>query len=201
MMNNLSVLFVICALSFLIFGCGSVQIPKVAKYSIDAPNARENIKNNVNIAVERVRGRSLYEKKSIVVSPKIHNLDYYVSSQWAETPCNMLTDDIIAYLAKKFPYVTSAVRNGNGKVDFIISVYIDKLDQEKRDGKWYANLVLHYEIVSNDSKKLLASKWFRMKTKTADADVESYVTAQNDSIKQFLEQLVTEIEKAADVSE
>ena len=193
-MNNLSVLFTICALGFLLSGCGSVQIPKVTKYSIDTPAVQENIKNNVNIAVERVRGRSLYEKKNIVVSPKVHTLDYYVSAQWAETPCNMLTDDIIAYLAKKFPYVTSAVRNGNGKIDFIISVYIDKLNQEKRDGNWYANLALNYEIVSNKSRKVLCNKWFAKNIQLEDSNVESYIAAQNNSIEQFLVQLATEIE-------
>ncbi len=176
-------------LNFLLGGCGSVPMPKITKYSIDTPGAPAKISKKINVVVRRVRGRSLYEKRNIVVSPEKHIIDAYSSAQWAETPCNMLSDTIIAYLSKKFPYVTSSLQNGNAEIDLIISAYIDKFEQIKREGKWYADLSLHYEIISADTKKIIYNKWFNKKVELENSDVQNYVAAQNKSIEEFLKEL------------
>ena len=192
-MNNIiSILIIFLFVSF-ISGCTSVPIPKVTKYSLDTPVTENKQIKNINIAVQRVRGRTQFDKKNISVSPMEYVMDSYSTAQWAESPCSMLTDDIIAYLSKKFNYVTSSTLNYNNSIDYIITVYIDDLKHIKRDGKWFAVLTLHYEISSAKTRKVVKNNWFREKTELADSSVKTYVNIQNKSVDKFLQQLTSEI--------
>ncbi|RLD09590.1 MAG: hypothetical protein DRI44_08135 [Chlamydiae bacterium] len=194
-MNKTISTIIIFLLAALIGGCTSVEIPKVTKYSLETPATENNKIKNISIAVQHVRGRAEYDRKSLAISPAKYVMDSYSTAQWAESPCNMLTDNIIAYLSKKFDYVSSFPRNYNDNIDYIISVYIDKLTQVKRDDKWFADLILHYEIISAKTKKIIKNNWFREKIELNDSSVQTYVSAQNSSIGKFMLQLVSEINR------
>jgi uncharacterized lipoprotein YmbA len=107
----------------------------------------------------------------------------------------MLTDNIIAYLSEKFSYVTSMPNNYNNDIDYIISVYIDELNQVKRDDKWFAVISLHYEIISSKTRKTVNNSWFREKIELPDSSVQTYVDTQNKSVNKFLKSLASEILK------
>ena len=192
-MNKSLIFASVIFINLFLAGCGSVPIPKVTKYSIDVIDAPVGNKKDIKLIVRRARGRSLYETKNIVVSPKPHVIDNYFSAQWVETPCNMLTDYLIASLAKKFSFVTSSFQNGNGNFKFIISVYIDQFDQVRRNGKWYAVLSLNYEIISAKNKKIVFNDWYQNKIELENSDVQKYVDAQNISIDKFCRLLSTKI--------
>ncbi len=192
-MNNIiSILIVFLLVSF-ISGCTSVPIPKVVKYSIDTPVTENKKIKNINISIQRVRGRTQFDKKNLSVSPVQYVMESYSTAQWAESPCSMLTDDIIAYLSKKFNYVTSSSLNYNNSIDYTISVYIDDLKHIRRNDKWFAVLTLHYEIISAKTKKVVINKWFREKIELGDSSVQTYVNIQNKSVDKFLQQLTSEI--------
>jgi len=119
-MNNTILLLKILLLTLFIAGCSSLPIPNVTKYSLDTPVTKNNNIEQMNIAVQRVRGRHQYDKKSLSISPEPHVMDTYQTARWAESPCSMLTDNIIAYLSEKFSYVTSMPNNYNNELDYII---------------------------------------------------------------------------------
>jgi len=194
-MNNTILLFKIFLLTLFIAGCSSLPIPNVTKYSLDTPVTKNNNIKQMNIAVQRVRGRHQYDKKSLSISPKPHVMDTYQTAQWTESPCSMLTDNIIAYLSENFSYVTSMPNNYNNDIDYIISVYIDELNQIKRDDKWYAVISLHYEIISSKTRKTVKNNWFREKIELSDSSVQTYVNAQNKAVNKFLQLLSSEIFK------
>jgi len=194
-MNNTILLLKILLLTLFIAGCSSLPIPNVTKYSLDTPVTKNNNIEQMNIAVQRVRGRHQYDKKSLSISPEPHVMDTYQTAQWAESPCSMLTDNIIAYLSEKFSYVTSMPNNYNNELDYIISVYIDELNQIKRDGKWFAVISLHYEIISSKTRKTVKNNRFRKKVGLSDSSVQTYVDAQNKSVDKFLQLLTSEILK------
>lgn len=194
-MNNTILLLKILLLTLFIAGCSSLPIPNVTKYSLDTPVTKNNNIEQMNIAVQRVRGRHQYDKKSLSISPEPHVMDTYQTARWAESPCSMLTDNIIAYLSEKFSYVTSMPNNYNNELDYIISVYIDELNQIKRDGKWFAVISLHYEIISSKTRKTVKNNWFRKKVGLSDSSVQTYVDAQNKSVDKFLQLLTSEILK------
>jgi len=194
-MNNTILLLKIFLLTLFIAGCSSLPIPNIAKYSLDTPVTKNNNIEHINIAVQRVRGRHQYDKKSLSISPKPHVMDTYKTTQWAESPCSMLTDNIIAYLSKKFSYVTSIPNNYNNDINYIISVYIDELNQIKRNDKWFAVISLHYEIISSKTRKTVKNNWFREKIELSDSSVQTYVDTQNKSIDKFLQLLASEILK------
>ena len=192
-MNNIISILIIFLLVSFISGCTSVPIPKVTKYSLDTPVTENKKIKDINIAVPRVRGRTQFDKKNLSISPTEYVVDSYSTAQWAESPCSMLTDDIVAYLSKKFNYVTSSSLNYNDTIDYILSVYIDDLKHIKRDDKWFAVLTLHYEITSAKTKKIVGNNWFREKIELADSSVQTYVNIQNKSVDKFLQQLTSEI--------
>jgi len=192
-MNNIKSILIIFLLVSFISGCTSVPIPKVTKYSLDTPVTENKKIKNINIAVLRVRSRTQFDKKNLSISPKEYVMDSYSTAQWVESPCNMLTDDLVAYLSKKFNYVTSSSLNYNNSIDYTISVYIDDLKHVKRDNKWFAVLTLHYEIASVKSKKIVENKWFREKIELDDSSVQTYINNQNKSVDKFLQQLTSEI--------
>jgi len=192
-MNNIISILIIFLLVSFISGCTSVPIPKVTKYSLDTPVTENKKIKDINIAVPRVRGRTQFDKKNLSISPMEYVVDSYSTAQWAESPCSMLTDDIVAYLSKKFNYVTSSSLNYNDTIDYILTVYIDDLKHIKRDDKWFAVLTLHYEITSAKTKKIVGNNWFREKIELADSSVQTYVNIQNKSVDKFLQQLTSEI--------
>ena len=192
-MNNIKSILIISLLVSFISGCTSVPIPKVTKYSIDTPVTENKKIKNINIAVLHVRSRTQFDKRNLAISPKKYVMDSYSTAQWVENPCNMLTDDIVAYLSKKFNYVTPSSLNYNNSIDYTISVYIDDLKHVKRDNKWFAVLTLHYEITSSKTKKIIKNNWFREKIELADSSVQTYVNNQNKSVDKFLQQLTSEI--------
>ena len=196
-MNKTILLLKIFLLTLFVAGCSSVPIPNTTKYSLDTPTANGKKINNINVAIQRVNGRYQYDKKSLSISPEPHIIDTYRTAQWAESPCNMLTDDIIAYLSKEFSYVTLSPHNYDNNIDYIISVYIDDLNQIKRDDKWFAVISLHYEIISSETKKIVENKWFREKIELKDSSVQTYVNAQNKSVEKFLQLLASQIVKVA----
>jgi len=194
-MNNRILLLLLFFLTIIFTGCTSLKISKVTKYSLDTPIAQNNEIRHMNIAVQRVQGRHQYDKKSLSISPKPFVMDTYKTAQWTESPCSMLTDNIIAYLSKKFSYVTSVPNNYNNNIDYIISVYIDELNQVKRNDEWFAVISLHYEIISAKTRKTVKNGWFKEKIKLDDSSVQTYVTVQNKSLEKFLQLLSSEILK------
>ena len=192
-MNNIISILIIFLLVSFISGCTSVPIPKITKYSLDTPDTKNKKIKDINIAVKRVRGRTQFDKKNLSISPMRHVMESYSTAQWAESPCSMLTDNIVAYLSKEFNYVTSSSLNYNNSIDYIISVYIDDLKHIKRDDKWFAVLTLHYEIASAETKKNVKNNWFRKRIELDDSSVQTYVKIQNKSVDEFLQQLTSEI--------
>ncbi|MCK5853173.1 membrane integrity-associated transporter subunit PqiC [bacterium] len=192
-MNNITSILTIFLLVLFISGCTSVPIPKITKYSLTTAVTENNKIKNINLAVQRVRGRTQFDKKNLSISPKKYVMDSYSTAQWAESPCSMLTDNIVAYLSKDFNYVTSSLLNHNNSLDYTISVYIDDLTHIKRDDKWFAVLTLHYEIASAKTRKIVKNNWFREKIELTDSSVQTYVNIQNKSVDKFLQQLTSEI--------
>ena len=194
-MNNKFSILIIFLIALFIAGCSSVPIPKVTKYSLDTPASDNKEIKNIHISVQRVRGRYQFDKNSIFVSPEPHIMDTYKTAQWAENPCNMLTDDTIAYLSKQFKYVTPSSLNYNNSIDYVISIYIDDLKHIKRDNKWFAVLKLHCEIVSPKAKKVVYNFCFKENIELPDSSVQTYVNIQNESVGKFLQLLTSEISK------
>jgi len=194
-MNNKFSILIIFLITLLIAGCSSVPIPKVTKYSLDTPASDNKEIKNIHISVQRVRGRYQYDKNSIFISPEPHVMDTYKTAQWAENPCNMLTDDIIAYLSKQFKYVTSSSLNYNNSIDYVISIYIDDLKHIKRNDKWFAVLKLHCKIASAKTNKIVSNYWFRENVELSDSSVQTYIKVQNESVGKFMQLLASKISK------
>jgi len=196
-MNNIKSFSIIYSVVLMIIfaGCSSVPIPKVTKYSLDTPVSENTTIKKINVSLRRVTGRTQYDKRTISISPAPHVMDSYTTAQWMESPCNMLTDDTIAYLSKKFAYVTLYPDNFNKHTSYTVTIFIDELNHVKRDDKWYAVLKLKYEIKSGKEKEIVINNRFEKKIELSDSSVQSYVNAQNKSVGKFLHQLTSELTK------
>jgi ABC-type uncharacterized transport system auxiliary subunit len=168
-------------------GCMSITPTAITRYQLDASSSARGATNALRVAVQRCDGSAVYKRDSIVVSPTPHVMDAYPNAAWSQNPCDMLTGNLVTYLAPRCAYVTTAPRIYKDDVQVIISTYLDAFDQVKRDDQWLAVFRVKYEFVADADKHVLESNWFERTRALPNGKPEAYVAAQNASANECYE--------------
>ena len=190
-MKNQSKWCVACA-TLVLGGCALLSplpVTRLDRYCIAADGTNEAVKASLRIAVMQVDGREPYRRDKIVYSQSRYTFSTHPNAVWSQNPCDMLSAELVTFFSRRFQYATLLPRVYKTPVDTIVSVYVDALDQEYRDGKWQAVFRAKYEMLSGSGDMLVIGSWFERTVPLQDQELGKYVAVQNASVSELFGEL------------
>lgn len=155
---------------------------------VPPPLYSPDVRVPLRIGLERVEGRTIYRQRNITVRPHPTLLDRFSDAQWSETPIDMLSETVYSYLAPISKEITKMPARHADPLDVLLSLYIDRFDLHRREGRWYADARVKYEIICAKQRSLIKSGWVT-ETHIADSVPDIYVAAQVHNITAICEEV------------
>lgn len=192
-MNRILYAGIVCgAVAFC--GCfGPTRNIKVDRYYVGFDATNMVARSTLRLAVQQLDGRDLYHRDKMVVSAAEHTIDTYPNATWSQPPCDMVAQELVAHLSRRFQYAALLPCVYKIPTDAIIYAYIDAFDHTCRGGEWRAFIRVKYEIMSGDGQRLLHAAWFERTRSLSSAKLPEYVAAQNESVAELFAQIESDI--------
>jgi len=189
--------------SFMLFGvllfihC-SGSMPDIHYYVIDYPVPRgaspAAAKYSVTIGVEKFHAAPLLREERIVYRDAGYERKYYYYHRWITLPEEMVTEKVIEQLcaANLFKQVVAYPRFTG--VDFVLQGTIKALEEWDEDGDWYARAQIAFSLVPRGSSHPVWQKTIEKKNKLARKTPAEVVNGVNQSVRQCVADLITELD-------
>jgi cholesterol transport system auxiliary component len=180
--------------ALLLAACGGLPTPKVASqniYVLEAVPAIQAVqaKRDLVIAVSLPRALPGFDTSQIAYVEKPHELNYFVTSRWADTPARML-EPLIAQVIEQTDGFKAVVKtSGVIPADVRLDTELVRLQQDFQTRPSRVQLTLRAELVDVRGKRLLAVKEFDEVENADGGDAYGGVTAANRLLQRVLERL------------
>lgn len=178
----------------LLAGCTGLQAPHMespSSYLLDAKTAipATQTKRNLVLAVSMPRARPGFDTQRMAYVRQPHELDYFATHQWVDTPSHMLAPLLTQALEQSAGFGAVVQSPGAVAADVRLDTELVRLQQDFETQPSRVNLVLRAQLIDVRSKRVLATKQFD-ETEIAPVD-NPYggVTAANRALQRILEQL------------
>lgn len=195
-MNNFKHIFhqLLLASAILLAGCTGLQAPHMestSSYQLEAKAAipATQTKRNLVLAVSMPRARPGFDTQRMAYVRQPHELDYFATHQWVDTPSHMLAPLLTQALQQSAGFQAVVQSPGTVAADVRLDTELVRLQQDFGTQPSRVNLTLRVQLIDVRSKRVLASKQFD-ETENAPAD-NAYggVIAANHALQRILEQL------------
>lgn len=181
--------------ALLLAGCISLpaqQVEQPRLYRLDAQlAARPPLpQRKLVLAVSLPRAQSGADSAGMAYVQQAHELDYFVSSRWADTPARMLEPLLLQALAQASGFRAVVSNVGPQAADLRLDSEWIRLQQEFASLPSRAHLTLRVQLVDLRSKQVLAMQEIDEVEPADSENAYGGVVAANHALQRVLERVV-----------
>ena len=181
--------------SFLLLAaCTSLSAPQVASeniYVLDAQRATKpaQVKRNLVLAISEPQTRPGFDTPRIAYVQQPHELNYFVTSRWADTPARML-EPLLAQAMEQTGGFRAVVQTpGAVPADVRLDTELIRLQHDFVTRPSRVQLTLRAQLIDVRGQRVLAVKQFDESETAASDNAYGGVTAANRAVQRVLDQL------------
>lgn len=143
------------------------------------------------LLVEPARAEPGAHTRYIAYSRSPQHLDYYIQSQWADTPARMLQPLLVASLDASGLYRAVLASSAGASADLRLEVDIIELRQRFWDTPSEVRFVLRARLYDVEQRTVLGTRTFEALQPAPSEDAAGGVAAANHAVAQVLADLVS----------
>lgn len=178
----------------LLAGCTGLQAPHMespsnylleAKSTIPATQTRRDLV----LAVSMPRARPGFDTQRMAYVRQPHELEYFATHQWVDTPSHMLAPLLAQALEQSAGFRSVVQSPGTVAADVRLDTELVRLQQDFGTQPSRVNLTLRAQLIDMRSKRALAAKQFDETENAAEDNAYGGVSAANRALQRVLEKL------------
>lgn len=189
--------------TLLLAACSSFTAPKVASqniYVLEAGPAIQaaQVKRDLVLAVGVLRTRPGFDTPQMAYVQQPHELNYFVTSRWADTPARMLEPLIAQAIVQMESFRAVVQASGAIPADVRLDIELVRLQQDFKILPSRVQLTLRAQLIDVRGKRLLAAQQFDEVETATSEDAYGGVSAANRLVQRVLGELAEFCVNAAD---
>ncbi len=176
-------------------GCTGLQPPQAEEmnvYMLDAaiPAARQEARNSLVLVVDAPRAQPGYDTPRMVYVSRRHEIGFFASNRWVDTPARMLAPLLVQALEKGAGLGTVVQAPTAVAGDLRLETELIRLEQEFITRPSRVRLVLRAQLIAARDRRVLATRQFEETEPAATDDPYGGVLAANRAAQRVLLQVV-----------
>jgi len=174
--------------------CTSLSAPQVASeniYVLEAQRATKpaQVKRNLVLAISEPRTRPGFDTPQIAYVQQQHELNYFVTSRWADTPARMLEPLLVQAMEQTGSFRAVVQSPGAVPADVRLDTELIRLQHDFVTRPSRVQLMLRAQLIDVRGQRVLAVKQFDESENAASDNAYGGVTAANRALQRILDQL------------
>ncbi len=179
---------------FMLAACSGLPEPKVVNQNIYLLEAGSNIqaaqaKHDLVLAVSLPRALAGFDTPQMAYVQKPYELNYFVTSRWADTPARMLEPLIIQAIGQTGSFRAVVQSSGAVAADVRLDIEVVHLQHDFSTQPSRMALSLRAQLIDVRGKRLLAAQQFDEVEAAGSEDAYGGVTAANRLLQRVLVKL------------
>jgi len=180
--------------ALLLAGCAGITTPPVASeniYVLEALRATKpaHIKRNLVLAVSEPQTRPGFDTPQMAYVQQPHELNYFVTSRWADTPARMLEPLLVQAMEQTGSFRAVVQTPGAVPADVRLDTELIRLQHDFVSRPSRVQLTLRAQLIDVRGQRVLAVKQFDESEKATRDNAYGGVTAANRVLQRMLDQL------------
>ena len=174
--------------------CTSLSAPQVASentYVLEAQRATKpaQVKRNLVLAISEPQTRPGFDTPQIVYVQQPHELNYFVTSRWANTPARMLEPLLVQAMEQTGSFRAVVQTPGAIPADVRLDTELIRLQHDFVTRPSRVQLTLRAQLIDVRGQRELAVKQFDESENATSDNAYGGVTAANRALQRVLDQL------------
>ncbi len=168
-----------------------VKTETATTYLINASPSPSTKRPNghINLLVSTPSADSIYDTTDIAYTTRPYQIGYFVKSNWAQPPTQMLQPLLIQTLRKTRYFHEVSGAGGAVTYNFMLNTHLVKLQQDYSRWPHQLHFVLRAELIDLSTSHLVASKEFAVHEIIPQNDTYAGVVVTNQAAAQLLRQV------------
>jgi cholesterol transport system auxiliary component len=180
--------------ALLLAGCTGITTPQATSeniYVLEALRATKpaQAKHNLVLAISKPQARPGFDTPRMVYLQQPHELNYFVTSRWADTPARMLEPLLIQAMEQADCFRAVVQVPGAAPADIRLDTELIRLQHDFTIRPSRVQLTLRAQLIDVRVQRLLAVKQFDEVENAASDNAYGGVTAANRAVQRMLDQL------------
>jgi cholesterol transport system auxiliary component len=180
--------------TLLLAACSGLSAPRVASQNIYVLEAgpfvhAAQFKRDLVLAVSGPRALAGFDTTQMAYMQQPHELNYFATSRWADTPARMLGPLIAHALEQTEGFRAVVQTSGAIPADVRLDTELVRLQQDFKTRPSHVQLTLRVQLIDMRGRRLLASQQFDEVENAASDDAYGGVTAANRLVQRVLGEL------------
>ncbi len=180
--------------TLLFAACSGLPAPKVVSQNIYVLEAApiiqaSQVKRDLVLAVSVPRARPGFDTQQMAYVQQLHELNYFVTSRWADTPARMLEPLIAQAIAQTESFRAVVQASGAIPADVRLDTELVSLQHDFKTRPSRVQLTLRAQLIDVRGKRLLAVQQFDEVENAASDDAYGGVSAANRLVQRVLGKL------------
>lgn len=186
--------FLLLAPTMLLAGCTGLRPPQAENIDLYLLDARTSIKatpvkRDLVMAVSAPRARPGFDTSQFAFVQQPHELGYFATHRWADTPSHMLGPLLAQALEQAGGFRAIVQAPGLVPADIRLDTELIRLQQDFETHPSRVQLTLRAQLIDVRGKRVLATKLFDETENAPSEDAYGGVIAANRALQRILDQL------------
>jgi len=182
------------AFALLLAGCTGITPPPVASesiYVLEAPRATKQaqVRRNLVLAISEPQTRPGFDTHQIAYVLQPHELNYFVTSRWADTPARMLEPLLVQAMEQAGSFRAVVQAPGAVPADVRLDTELIRLQHDFVTRPSRVQFTVRAQLIDVRGQRVLAVKLFDESENAASDNAYGGVTAANRAVQRMLDQL------------
>lgn len=178
----------------LLAGCTGLPAPQVASqtiYVLEAQQAAKpaHVRHNTVLAISKPEARPGFDTPQIAYVQHMHELNYFVTSLWADTPAHMLQPLMVQAMEQTGGFRAVVQIPSAVPADIRLDTELVRLQQDFTVRPSRVQLTLRAQLIDVRGQRVLAVKQFDEFENAASENAYGGVSAANRALQRMLDQL------------
>jgi cholesterol transport system auxiliary component len=174
--------------------CTSLSAPQVASeniYVLEAQRATKpaQVKRNLVLAISEPQTRPGFDTPRIAYVQQPYELNYFVTSRWADMPARMLEPLLVQAMEQTGSFRAVVQMPGAFPADVRLDTELIRLQHDFVTRPSRVQLTLRAQLIDVRGQRILAVKQFDESENAASDNAYGGVTAANRALQRMLDQL------------
>jgi len=172
-------------------GLSAQQVTSQTIYVLEAQRATKpaQVKRDIVLAVSEPQTRPGFDTPQMAYVQKPHELNYFVTSRWADTPARMLEPLLVQAMEQAGSFRAVVQRPGAVPADVRLDTELIRLQHDFVTRPSRVQLTLRAQLIDVRGQRVLAVKQFDESENAASDNAYGGVTAANRAVQRMLDQL------------
>jgi cholesterol transport system auxiliary component len=186
--------FQVLASVLLLAGCTGFSAPQMVNetvYVLEAQRATKpaDVKRSLVLAISEPQARPGFDTAQMAYMQQPHELNYFVTSRWADTPARMLEPLLVQAMEQTGSFRAVVPIAGAIPADVRLDTELIRLQHDFTTRPSRVQLALRAQLTDVRGHRVLAVKQFDESENAASDNAYGGVTAANRALQRMLDQL------------